>query len=124
MCMLSNKYLSTLSLIHLVSLTGRVKIMQLWLLRYNRSCSVRILWQKLCQDILSVVVSDIKAVVGSRYYNNCRSKILQERKCHDITTVMVSSYYSICNISIIALKVSRHTRSGKVRYYISYSQDI
>ena len=51
-------------------------------LRYNRSCSVRILWQKLCQDILSVVVSNIKAVVGStivdpKYYRRGSVRILQ-----------------------------------------------
>ena len=87
-------------------------------LRINRSCSVRILWQKFCQDILSVEVSDIKAMVESRYYSNGRSKILQMRKCQDITTVMLLSSYSICNISIIALKVSKHTRSdsGRVLY--------
>ena len=58
-------------------------------LRINRSFSVRILWQKLCQGILSVVVSDIKAMVESRYYSNGRSNILQRRKCQNITTVMV-----------------------------------
>ena len=81
----------------------------------NRSCSVRILWQKLCQDILSVVVSNIRAMVESIYYGNGRSKILQKRKCQNITTVMLSSYHCIYNISIIALKVSRHRRSGRVR---------
>ena len=52
-------------------------------LRYNRSCSVRILWKKLCQDILSVVVPDITAMVESRamvnhkYYRRGSVMILQ-----------------------------------------------
>ena len=52
-------------------------------LRYNGICSVRILWQKLCQDILSVVVSDITAMVESRamvnhkYYRRGSVMILQ-----------------------------------------------
>ena len=81
-------------------------------LRYNRSCSVRILWKKLCQDILSVVVPDITAMVESRamvnhkYYRRGSVMILQK---------MLSSYHSISNISIIALKVSGYTRSGRVR---------
>ena len=62
-----------------------------------------------------MVVSDIKAMVESRYYSNGRSKTLQKKKCQNITTVMLSSYYRIFNINIIALKVSKHTRSGRVR---------
>ena len=52
-------------------------------LRYNRSCSVRILWKKLCQDIFSVVVPDITAMVESRamvnhkYYRRGSVMILQ-----------------------------------------------
>ena len=52
-------------------------------LRYKRSCSVRVLWQKLCQNISSVVVSDITAMVESRamvnhkYYRRGSVMILQ-----------------------------------------------
>ena len=56
-------------------------------LRYNRCCSVNISWPKLCQDILSVVVSDIEVMVESIYYSNGRSKILEKRKHQDVTTL-------------------------------------
>ena len=69
-------------------------------LRYKRSCSVRVLWQKLCQNISSVVVSDITAMVESRtmvnhkYYRRGSVMILQQQCCQVITAFLklVSSH--------------------------------